>query len=74
MPDDFLRSIWSIRLPTHFQNIMAGQAEGILNVASQLDDRITDVDPLPTTASVAHTTDSANLLQRMKICPAKWQA
>ena len=64
MPDHFLRSIWSSRLPTHIQTILAGQAEGNLDAASQLADRIAEVAPLPTTASVAQAPDSANLLQR----------
>ena len=53
VPDDFLRIIWSSRLPTHIQTILAGQIEGILHAASQLADRITEVAPLPTTALVA---------------------
>ena len=65
VPDDFLRSIWSSRLPTHIQTILAGQAEGNVDAASQLADRISEVAPLPTTASVAQAHDSANLLQRI---------
>jgi hypothetical protein len=42
-PDDFLRSIWSSRLLTHIQTIMAGQAKGNLDAASQLADRIAEV-------------------------------
>jgi hypothetical protein len=63
--DDFLRSIWSSRLPTHIQTILTGQAEGNLDAASQLAYRIAEVAPLPTTASVAQASDSANLLQRI---------
>jgi hypothetical protein len=65
VPDDFLRSIWSSRLPTHIQTILAGQAEGNLDAASQLADRIAEVAPIPTTASVAQAPESANLLQRI---------
>jgi hypothetical protein len=34
VPDGFLRNIWSSRLPTHIQTILAGQAEGNLDAAS----------------------------------------
>jgi hypothetical protein len=34
VPEDFLRSIWSSRLPTHIQTILAGQAEGNPGAAS----------------------------------------
>jgi len=50
VPDDFLRSIWSSRLPPHIQTILAGQAEGNLDAASQLADRIAEIAPLPITA------------------------
>jgi len=42
VPDDFLRSIWSSRLPPHIQTILAGQAEGNLDAASQLAGRIAE--------------------------------
>jgi len=66
VPDDFLRSIWSSRLPPHIQTILAGQAEGNLDAASQLADRIAEVVPLPNTASIAQEPDNASLLQKIK--------
>ena len=66
VPDDFLRSIWSSRLPPHIQTILAGQAEGNLDATSQLADRIAEVAPLSITASIAHTPDSARLLQKIE--------
>jgi hypothetical protein len=62
VPDDFLWSIWSSRLPTLIQNTLACQAEGNLDATSQLADRIAEVAPLPTTASVAQAPNYANLL------------
>jgi hypothetical protein len=47
VPGDFLRSIWSSRLPPHIQTILAGQAEGNLDAASQFADLIAEVAPLP---------------------------
>ena len=66
VPDDFLRSIWSSRLPPHIQTILAGQAEGNLEAASQLADRIAEVAPLPTTATIAQAPDTASLLQKIE--------
>jgi hypothetical protein len=40
VPDDFLWSIWSSRLPPHIQIILAGQTVGNLDTTSQLADRI----------------------------------
>jgi hypothetical protein len=65
VPDDFLRSIWTNCLPPHIQVILAGQSEGSLDSASQLADRICEVAPRPTTASVSSPTD-ASLLQRLE--------
>ena len=66
VPDDFLRSIWSSRLPPHIQTILAGQVEGNLDAASQLADRIAEVAPRPTTAYIAQAPDSASLLQKIE--------
>ena len=65
VPDDFLRSIWCISLPTHIQIILVGQAESNMDATSQLADRIAEFALLPTTSSVAQAPDSANLLQRI---------
>ena len=65
VPDDFL-SIWSSRLPPHIQTILAGQAEGNLEAASQLADRIAEVAPLPIRASIAQTPDSTSLLHKIE--------
>jgi hypothetical protein len=66
VPDDFLRSIWASRLPPHIQTILAGQAEGNLDAASQLADRIAEVAPLPTTATIVQAPDQMNLLQMIE--------
>jgi hypothetical protein len=66
VPDDILRSLWPSRLPSHIQTILAGQAEGKLDSASQLADRIAEVAPLPTTAPIAQAPDSAELLQKIE--------
>jgi len=68
VPDDFLRTIWATRLPPHVQAILAGQTEGSLDSASHLADRICEVTPLPTTASISLSTpdNTAGLLERIE--------
>jgi hypothetical protein len=58
VPEDFLRSIWSSRIPLHIQTILSDQAEGNVDATSQLADRIAEVAPLPTTASIAKAPDA----------------
>ena len=68
VPDDFLRTIWASHLPPHVQAILAGQAEGSLDSASHLADKICDVTPQPTTASISLATpdNTAGLLERIE--------
>jgi len=56
IPDDFLHTIWASRLLPHMQAILAGQTEGSLDSTSHLADRICEVTPLPTTASISPST------------------
>jgi hypothetical protein len=62
---DFL-SIWSSRLPPNIQIILAGQAEGNEDAASQLADRIAEVASLPTTASITQAPDAMGRLQKIE--------
>jgi hypothetical protein len=52
VPDDFLRSIWSSRLPANVQDILAGQHEDSLHAAARSADRISQILPQPVLASV----------------------
>ncbi|KAJ8718381.1 hypothetical protein PYW08_002618 [Mythimna loreyi] len=45
VPDEFLRTIWSSRLPSNIQSIIASQASSPLDVLADLADRIHDVVP-----------------------------
>jgi len=67
VPDDFLRTIWASRLPPHVQAILAGQTEGSLISISHLADKICEVTPQPTTASIspAATDNPTELLERI---------
>jgi hypothetical protein len=66
--DDFLRIIWANRLPPYVQAILAGQTEGSLDSASHLADKICEVTPQPTTASISPATpnNTAVLLERIE--------
>jgi hypothetical protein len=68
VPDDFLRTIWASRLPPHVQAILAGQTEGILHSASHLADKICEVTPQPTAASISPATpdNTSVLLERIE--------
>jgi hypothetical protein len=68
VPDDFIRTIWSSRLPPHVQTIFAGQTEGSLDSTSHLADKICEVAPKPTTASISPATpdNTAKLLERVE--------
>jgi len=63
--DDFFHTIWASQLPLHVQAILAGQTEGSLDSASHLVDRICEVTPLSTTASISPSTpdNTAGLLE-----------
>jgi hypothetical protein len=68
VPDEFLRTIWASRLPQHVQAIIAGQNEGSLDSTSNLADRICEVAPRPTTASVspAMPDNTTGLLEKIE--------
>jgi hypothetical protein len=55
VPDNFLRTLWASRLQPHVHAILAGQTGGSLDSISNLADRICDMAPQPTTASVSPT-------------------
>jgi len=67
IPDYFLRTIWASRLPPHVQAILAGQTEGSLDLVSHLTDKICEVAPQPTTASISPATpdNTAGLLEHV---------
>jgi hypothetical protein len=68
VPEDFLRTIWSSRLPPHVKAILAGQTEGSLDSVSHLADKICEVTPQPTTASISPATpdNTTVLLERIE--------
>jgi hypothetical protein len=60
LPEDFLHSIWSSRLPTNVQAIIAGQPEGDLNAAARCADRITEVSWHLMIAALRHSTTATH--------------
>jgi hypothetical protein len=71
VPDDFLRSIWSSRLPTNVQDILAGQHEDSLDAAARSADRILQILPQPVLANVGPLppAEKSALLQKMEDLP-----
>jgi hypothetical protein len=63
MPDDFLRSIWSSRLPPNLQAILSGQHKASLDAAAWCADRISEVAPHPALAGVGPPSDNTAFLQ-----------
>lgn len=67
--DDFLRSLWSSRLPTHVQAIIASQSSRSLEELADLADKICEVAPGPShqvaAASVAHLEGMFEKLQQL---------
>jgi hypothetical protein len=66
VPDDFLRSIWSSRLPPKGRAILAGQPEGDFGAAANCADRIIEAAPHPALASVAPLPDNNSFMQRIE--------
>lgn len=51
IPDDFIRTIWSSRLPTSLQTVIASQPESTLEALADLADKVHDL--VPSTPQVA---------------------
>jgi hypothetical protein len=66
VPDDFLRSIWSSRLPPNVRAILAAQPDGDLDAAGPCADRIMEAAPQPALTSVMPLPDSNALMQRIE--------
>jgi hypothetical protein len=64
--DDFLRSIWSSRLPPNLRAILACQPEGDLNAAGRCADRIIEAAPQSALASVVPLADSNTPTQQIE--------
>jgi hypothetical protein len=63
VPEDFLRTIWSSRLPSSIQTIIASQISVRLEALAELADRIHDV--VPSGPQVAATSSSFNNMGEM---------
>jgi hypothetical protein len=66
LPDYFLRTIWTRRLPANVQNTPACHPEVELDVAADCADRIIETVPPPALASISQPTDSNELLRRIE--------
>ena len=63
VPEEFLRTIWSSRLPANIKSIIASQVSARLEELADLADRIHDV--MPTSRHVASTTTTQPDLETM---------
>jgi hypothetical protein len=66
VPEDFLYIIWSSRLPTNIQTILAGQQQCSLDAEACCADRISEVAPQPALASVGPPPNNTALLQEIE--------
>lgn len=67
VPDDFLRTIWTSRLPTGLQAIVASQASSSLEAVAELADRVLEIAPVNPVAQVASTSSSTgSILEVMR--------
>jgi hypothetical protein len=65
VPEEFLYSIWSSRLPPNIQTILPGQQECILNAAARCAAGISEVATQPALASVGPHPNNTTLLQEI---------
>ncbi|XP_063359918.1 uncharacterized protein LOC134649134 [Cydia amplana] len=64
--DDFLRSLWSTRLPTQVQAIIASQKTASLDDIAILADQIIDVTPCSSFKQVASMTSFEDMFKKME--------
>ena len=62
VPSDFLRTLWTNRLPTNIQAIIATQAQVALDGVVQLADKIAEIRPPPCVARVFSSGDDVCIL------------
>jgi hypothetical protein len=66
MPPDYLRTLWTNRVPPNFQTITATQAQVALDDVTQLVDKIAEVTPPPCVARIASPdSDFSTLMDRI---------
>lgn len=66
--DEFLRSLWSSRLPTHVQAIIASQSSASLDDVAELADKICEVANIPSGQVASTSVDNYDgLLRRLDV-------
>jgi len=65
IPQDFLRTLWSNRLPTHIQAVIATQRNAPLDDVAKLADTVNEVTPQAHVALTSPSGDIASLIARI---------
>ncbi|KAL0881447.1 hypothetical protein ABMA27_001310 [Loxostege sticticalis] len=66
VPEDFVRTIWTSRLPHNMQQIIASQASSPIETLADLADRIQDIaPPAPVVAATSSSRSSSSILDDM---------
>lgn len=65
MPGDFIRTIWTSRLPSNLQTIIASQASLPLHELADLADRVHDIAPASPLVAAASTSRTESALDMM---------
>jgi hypothetical protein len=73
IPNDYLRILWTSRLPTNIRTILAGLPEVELEAAALCADRIVETTSAPTVASTSPRPDHTELLQIIRDLPHQWR-
>lgn len=67
VPEDFLRTIWTSRLPTSLQTIVATQTTTPLEAVAELADRVFEIVPVnPVTQVASSSSSSGSILEVMR--------
>jgi hypothetical protein len=69
IPDNYLRILWTSRLPTNIRTILAGLPEVGLESAALCDDRVLDIISPTTVATTTLNTDNTDILQSIRDLP-----
>lgn len=65
LPEDFLRTIWTSRLPNNLQTVIASQSSQTLSELAELADRVHDIAPASPQVAATSSSTPAPLMETM---------